>query len=134
MSYNERVSRTREADTRDAHVVGSGGTPGIGGVAPGAYVDATGNDVPVCMPDEIMLSGGMPFWPTGTDTDEDGDVFVAVDVDDVKLLPPVDTIEPGDGTVEEGAGPVLLAGGDDEDVEPKCILLAPPAASSTWRR
>lgn len=46
---------------RDAHVVGNGGAPGIGGVAPGLYVDASGDDVPVCIPDEIKLSGGTPF-------------------------------------------------------------------------
>ena len=116
-----------EADTRDAHAVGSGGAPGIGGVAPALYVDARGNDVPVCMPDEIMLSGGMPFWPTETDADEDGGEFVPVD--DAELLPPVD-MEPGEAMVEEGAGPVLLAG----DAEPECVLLVPPAAaSSTWR-
>jgi hypothetical protein len=108
--------------------VGSGGAPGIGGVAPALYVDARGNGVPVCMPDEIMLNGGMPFWPTGTDADEDGDEFVPVD--GVGLLLPVD---PGEGVVEEGAGPVLLAGGDDGDGEPECVLLVAPAASSTWR-
>jgi hypothetical protein len=30
------------------------------------------------MPDEIMLSGGTPFWPVGTDVAEDGEAFVTV--------------------------------------------------------
>ncbi len=127
MSYNE----DREADTRDVHAVGNGGTPGIGGVAPGVYVDATGDDVPVGMPDEIMLKGGTPFCPTGTDAGEDGDEFVMVD--DEELLLPLE-MEPGEGVVEDGVGPVLLAGGDDGDGEPECVLPVAPAASSTWRR
>jgi hypothetical protein len=92
--------------------VGSGGAPEIGGVAPGVYVDASGDDVPVLMPDEIRLSGGTPFWPVGTDVAEDGTAFVMVPVD----------MELGDNVVvvEEGTGLVpLLAGGDDDgDGEP----------------
>lgn len=78
---------------RDVHAVGNGGAPGIGGVAPGVYVDARGDDVPVCMPDEIKLSGGTPFCPVGTDVAEDGDEFVMV-YDEEPLLP-VDT-KPGE--------------------------------------
>lgn len=106
--------------------MGSAGAPAIGGVAPAAYVDAGGNGVPVAMPDESMLSGGTPFWPTGADADEDGDELVTVG--DVEPLLPVD-VEPGEAVVEEGA-----VEGDDEEDEPECVLVVTLAARSTWRR
>ena len=123
--------KNREADTRDLHVVGNGGAPGIGGVAPGAYVDARGDEVPVYMPDEIRLSGGTPFWPVGTDVAEEGDEFVVVDDEDPLL--PVD-MEPGEWVVEEEAPLVPLAGGDEGVDGPERVLLGIPAESSTWRR
>lgn len=105
--------------------MGSGGAPGIGGVAPGVYVDARGDDVPVGMPDEIMLRGGTPFCPVGTDAGEDGDEFVE------ELLLPVEMEE----VVEEERVGVLAGGEDgDEEDEPERVLVVATAASSAWRR
>jgi hypothetical protein len=110
-------------------LVGSGGAPEIGGVAPGVYVDASGDDVPVLMPDEIMLSGGTPFWPVGTGVAEDGEAFVTPVPVDMELEGIV---------VNEGIGlvPLLVKGYEDGDGdgEPECVLLLVPAASESWRR
>jgi hypothetical protein len=60
-----KQDETRE---RNLHFAGSAGPPGNGGVAPGAYVDTTGEGVPEGIPEEIKLSGGAPFAPLGTGT------------------------------------------------------------------
>ena len=62
--------------------MGNGGAPGTGGVAPAAYVDATGDGVPAGMPDVKKGSGGTPFVPDGTGTTGVGNVVVADDTTD----------------------------------------------------
>jgi hypothetical protein len=67
---------------RDVQGVGNDGAPGTGGVAPAAYVDATGDGVPAGMPDVKKGSGGTPFVPDGTGTTGVGNVVVADDTTD----------------------------------------------------
>jgi len=130
---------TRGKHEKDAQAVGSGGAPGIGGVTPGEYVDTRGDVVPVGMPEEILLSGGTPFRPVGTDN---RDEFVTVNEEPVPVPVPVlvdvELSELGEGVEEEGEGPVLLAGerdGEDEwEGVPELVLLVGLAASWTWRR
>jgi hypothetical protein len=50
----------------NTNLAGSTGAPGIGGVAPGAYVTVTGEGVPKDMPEDIKLSGRTPLTPVGT--------------------------------------------------------------------
>lgn len=84
------------------HCAGSAGPPGNGGVAPGAYVDTTGEGVPEDIPEEIRLSAGTPFAPAGTETTGVGcDEFEPVpeaeaepaDNDEAAVVPALDAAE-----------------------------------------
>lgn len=93
---------------RDVQGVGNGGAPGKGGVAPAAYVDATGDGVPAGIPDVKKGSGGTPFVPDGTGTTGVGNVVVADDDDD-------DTTDPdGCGAFGDAAAGVEAELDDEE--------------------
>lgn len=68
-------------------------------MAPGAYVDTTGEGVPEGIPEEIRLSAGTPFAPetTGVGCDEFEPVPDAeaepADNDEVAVVPMLDAAE-----------------------------------------